>query len=244
MNSSTQQQQSANKSRSTRASSKITPIVTQFEHTNLNSDVNVQESQSNSNDMDPSASEASAPSTNKGYRFIKKPATTNTASAVHNLSLLIDNLHIRIAQLATVNFGTPEYQQLVELTTELSQRQQTLTLLQGNVRPQQQESIIAPPTTTKSQERVHLFVPPQLPFIFQWQNFMVDGSKPRFSTLQDCFRHFESIVKMHNLDIDVHGKRLLPPCLSTDLQAFLDDFINNTTGGRPSWDAIKGCICI
>lgn len=78
--------------------------------------------------------------------------------------------------------------------------------------------------------------------MFQWQTFVIDKTKPRHSTLADCLRHFESIVKMHNLDIEENGRRLLPPCLSTNLQMFLDDFINNTTKGRPTWSAIKAEI--
>lgn len=175
------------------------------------------------------------------FRIRRKAQGNSTAKPdfiVNQLELIIDDLIAKLNKLASAKYGTPEYHTSIDLTAELNQRRLTLAALQQQEVPQEPHH----KASSDHRGKDHLFLPPQLPFMFQWQTFVVDKTKPRYSTLADCFRRFESIVKMHNLDIEEHGRRLLPPCLSTNLQTFLDDFINNTTGGRPTWSAIKAAI--
>ncbi|CAO3646023.1 unnamed protein product [Mucor hiemalis] len=98
----------------------------------------------------------------KGYRILSKPleaSIIHPSSAIQELKTLIDRGTAQIAQLATAQFGSPEYLEIVNLTTELDQRQHTLRILQQG---QQQHN-----TNNDHTGKIHQFVPPQLPFVFQ-----------------------------------------------------------------------------
>lgn len=249
-------------------SGNVTPIVTHFDSANISSNNSDSDSTAmeicetfdndNSSCEDNSASDSSEssaftpgghassqsstsdhpPTSFRIRRKAQEIGTANSDSTILQLEIMIDEAKAKLIKLATAKYGSPEYHASIELTAELNQRKLMLAALQQEVPQESQQQA----SSDHHRGKDHLFVPPQLPFIFQWQTFMVDKTKPRHSTLADCFRHFESIVKMHSLDIEEHGRRLLPPCLSTNLQTFLDDFINNTTGGKPTWSAIKAAI--